>query len=209
MLEALIPREKMFFDLFVQAGGKIVEACAVFERFLGDMEHAEAHARRIKTIEHEADEITHRTVDLLHKTFVTPLDRDDIHRLISRLDDVLDLIDAAASRIALYEIRTALPEAHEFARVLSSAAQHLQTLLAGLANAKKAREEVLRTCIEVNRLENEGDTILRGALAKLFREEQDLRLVMKWKEIFEDLETATDRCEDVANIVEGIVIELA
>jgi hypothetical protein len=207
MLEALIPREKLFFELFAKAAKKGEETCGEFEAMLGDMGHAENHARRIKTFEHEADEITHRTVETIHRTFVTPLDRDDIHRLISRLDDVIDLVEAASDRVFLYEIVEATDEAKDLARVLSAASKQIAVALSALERAKKRPEIVLEACIEINRLENEGDAILRRAIARLFREEQDLRLVMKWKEIYETLEAAIDRCEDVANIVEGIVLE--
>jgi predicted phosphate transport protein (TIGR00153 family) len=208
MLEALIPREKVFFELFAKLAAKGVEACEAFEVMLKDMGNAESHARRIKSFEHEGDEITHRTVDTLHKTFVTPLDRDDMHKLAGRLDDIVDLVDSAANSLNLYEVKTATEESMAMARVLTQAAMHLKKSVALLATAKKRPQEVLDSCIEVNRLENEGDAILHRAIAKLFREEQDLRLVMKWKEIYESLELAIDRCEDVANIVEGIVVEM-
>lgn len=208
MLEALIPREKIFFELFVKAAGKTVEACRMFEAMLGDLEHAESHARRIKAFEHEADEVAHQAVDTIHKTFVTPIDRHDIHRLVKRLDDVLDMVESAAERLHLYAIREPMPEAKELARVLTQAAEHVAKALRDLENAKKRPHDVLETCIEINRLENDGDAILRRALARLFQEQEDLRTIMKWKEICELLEIAVDRCEDVANIIEGIVVEM-
>ena len=209
MLEFLVPREKIFFDLFNTAAAKSVQACEAFAEMLKDLGHAESHARRVKTLEHEADEVTHQTVDLLHRTFVTPLDRDAIYHLISRLDDVLDLVEAAAERLQLYEVKEATPEAHEFARVLVDATKQIRKAIECLGDTKKNRQHILDVCIEVHRLENEADMIQRNAVAKLFREEQEIRMVLKWKEIYDYLETATDRCEDVANIVEGIVIEQA
>jgi len=208
MLEALIPKEKMFFELFCKAAAKSVQACEALEVMLGELGQAESHARRIKSLEHEADEFTHRTVELLHKTFVTPLDRDDIHRLSTRLDDVLDLIESAAARLHTYDVRQAKPEALAQARVLKRSTQQIERALSLLGTAKKSRTEILELCVEVNRLENEGDAILRDAIARLFRDEQDIRSVLKWKDIYDDLEMAIDRCEDVANIVEGIVIEM-
>lgn len=207
MLEALIPREKLFFELFAKVAEKGVAACEAFEVMLGDMGNLETHARRIKAYEHEGDEATHRTVDTLHRTFVTPFDRDDIHRLISRLDDVLDLVDSAAGRMQLYGITEATPECRDLAKVLTQAAKLLPKAVALLEKAKKHPQAVLDLCIEINRLENDGDAVTHRAIAKLFREEQDIRLLMKWKEIYEVLEMAIDRCEDVANIIEGIVIE--
>jgi predicted phosphate transport protein (TIGR00153 family) len=209
MLEALIPKEKVFFELFAKAASKGVEACTALEVMLNDLGHAEGHSRRIKELEHEGDELTHRTVELLHKTFVTPLDRDDIHRLITRLDDVLDLTEAASARLQMYDVKVATPESIQQVKVLIRSAQQLEKALNLLSTAKKSQQQILDICVEVNRLENEGDAIMRGAIARLFREEQDIRSVLKWKEIYDDLETAIDRCEDVANIVEGIVIEMA
>ncbi len=207
MLEALIPREKVFFELFAKTAEKSVAACEAFEVMLGDMGNLSAHVRRIKSFEHEGDEVTHRTVETVHRTFVTPFDRDDIHRLAGRLDDVLDLVDSAAARMELYEIREATPECRELAKVLTRAARLLPKAVAELERSRKNPKAVLELCIEINRLENEGDTVTHRAIAKLFREEQDIKMLMKWKEIYEVLETAIDRCEDVANIIEGIVIE--
>jgi len=207
MLEALIPRERIFFELFARAAEKGVAACEAFEAMLDDMPNLASHVRRIKTYEHEADEVTHRTVDAVHRTFVTPFDRDDIYRLAGRPDDVLDLVDSAAARLELYEIHEATPECRELAGVLTRAARLLPKAVGELERSRKNPRAVLELCIEINRLENEGDAVAHRAIARLFHDEQDLRRLMKWKEIYEVLETAIDRCEDVANIIEGIVIE--
>jgi predicted phosphate transport protein (TIGR00153 family) len=165
-------------------------------------------AARIKEIEHETDVITHACVERLHKTFITPFDRDDIHRLITRMDDVMDYIDSAAIAVMLYELTDMTPPVRELADVLVRSTESVAVAVSGLKNVKQSKA-ILDACIEVNRLENEGDEILRGALAELFRGAKDPLLVLKWKEVYEALENATDRCEDVANVIEGVVLEHA
>lgn len=204
----LMPREERFFDMFRDISELIVQGTNAFQAMLADLPNAERHAATIKDIEHRADTVTHRTVELLHKTFITPLDREDIHQLISRLDDILDYIEAASERIFLYGITTQPPEAKKLAEICTLSAEHIQKAVAMLEDLKQP-EAIVKHCVEVNRLENEADSVLRAAMAKLFREEQDTRQLIKLKEIFELLETVTDRCEDVANIIEGIVLEYA
>ena len=182
---------------------------ALLTDLLGDLGRATQKARRIKEVEHEGDVIAHDALALLHQTFVTPFDREVIHRLVSGLDDVLDYLEETADRLALYEIETARPESFELARLLGQAVEQLRVGVKGLRNVKRFSNEILAACIDVNRLENEGDEVLRQALARLFREERDALVVMKWKEVFESLEEALDACEDVANLLEGIVLENA
>lgn len=208
MFGRLVPREEKFFDLFRKMGDLLVAGSTEFRDMLGDLENLESRARAIKRIEHDADEVTHKTVELLHTTFITPLDREDIHQLISRMDDILDFIEAASERFHLYEIKVATPETRKLADICLRAAEDVRKAVAGLDNMKNTKE-VIAACVEVNRLENEADHVLRAAMAKLFREEQDVRQLIKMKEIYELLETVTDRCEDVANVVEGIVLEYA
>jgi len=166
----------------------------------------ETKARRIHDIEHETDVITHRCVETLHKTFITPIDRDNIHRLITRMDDIMDFVEAASERIALYELTVMTPDVRDLADVLVRATQQVELALKGLRNLKSP-QAILKVCIDINRLENESDQILRRAVAKLFKEEKDPIVVIKWKEIYENLENAADRCEDVANIIEGVILE--
>ncbi len=206
MFRRLIPREGKFFDLFKQSAALIVEGSKEFCELLNDLPNAESRTRKIKAIEHQADEVTHATVELLHTTFITPLDREDIHQLISRMDDILDFIEAASERILLYGITEAPPLAAELAKLCLLSAENIQQAINELENLKN-RSEIIRHCVEINRLENEADQVLRMAMAKLFKEETDTRQLIKYKEIYEILETVTDRCEDVANIVEGIVLE--
>lgn len=166
----------------------------------------DVHTQRIKQLEHDADSITHKTMTELHKTFITPIDREDIHVLIKRLDDILDFMDAAAQRVSLYDIGKAPADLLKMAEINITSCELVKTAVAGLSNLKNSAV-INKACVEINRLENEADTTLRAAVAKLFREEQDIRQLIKLKEIYELLETVSDRCEDVANVVESIVIE--
>jgi len=201
-----LPREESFFDFFEQHAQKTVEGCRAFvDLAQGKAPSAEA-CPRIKAIESECDHITHHVVERLHKVFITPIDRNDIFRLISKMDDVMDFVEAAAQRVALYGVDPNNKELWDLARVLLSGSERLCEAVAGMRNLKHP-ELILEKCVEINRLENEADVQLRGAIAKLFREEKNPIEVIKWKEIFELLETATDRCEDVANIIEGVVLE--
>ena len=167
-----------------------------------------AKCRRISDIEHETDTITHRCVEALHKTFITPIDRDQIHRLITRMDDVMDYVEAAAERIELYEITVMTSDVRDLADCLHRAAQQVEVAVRGLRDLKNP-QATLKICIDINRLENEADAILRRSVARLFKEEKDPITVIKWKEVYENLESASDRCEDVANIIEGVILEHA
>ncbi|MBK6849380.1 MAG: DUF47 domain-containing protein [Proteobacteria bacterium] len=205
MFSRLLPKEPSFFSYFEQHAELILKGVQEFQGLATEGIGA-GHSQRILEIEHEADGVTHRCIEALHRTFITPLDRDDIHQLISRMDDILDHVEAAAERIALYEVRELMPEVRDFAAVLVRAVEHVQQAVRSLSD-KRRTAEVLQICIEINRIENEADALLRRALARLFREETNALEVIKWKEIFEYLERATDVCEDVANLVEGIILE--
>jgi len=202
----LLPHDASFFEHFEQQGRKTVEGCRAFLEMVESGRDLEAQAERVKQIEHECDEITHAVVAGLHKTFITPIDRNDIYTLITRMDDIMDLVEAAADRLALYEVHHMTPEVGDLARCLVSSAEHVLGAVQSIRDLKRPNG-ILQHCIEINRLENVADTVLRGALARLFREEKDPIAIIKWKEIYETLEMATDRCEDVANIIEGVVLE--
>lgn len=209
MLARLFPREgNEFLDFFERHAEKTLEAAKLLRAMLANPSQAGDTARQIKAVEHEGDQITHRTIETLHQTFITPIDRGDIHRVISRLDDVLDLIDATSERLSLYELFTEQPDARELADVLVKAVSEVLKAMTQLRNLKN-RDAIINTCMEINRYENEGDALLRSALARLFREQKDPILVIKWKEIYDYLEDAIDRCEDVANILEGVALEYA
>jgi predicted phosphate transport protein (TIGR00153 family) len=202
----LLPHDASFFTHFEHQGQKTVEGCVAFLAMVENPTNLEAKAERVKQIEHECDEITHAVVEGLHRTFITPIDRNDIHRLITKMDDIMDMVEAAADRLALYDLPTMTPEAADLARCLVSSAEHVLSAVSGIRDLGK-QNAILQHCIEINRLENVADSILRGALVRLFREEKDPIAIIKWKEIYETLESATDRCEDVANIIEGVVLE--
>jgi uncharacterized protein len=201
-----LPKEKSFFDDFEEQGRRTAEGCRVFLALSQDLSRSAEQAREIKALEEQCDSITHRVVEKLHKTFITPLDRNDIYRLITKMDDIMDYVEAASERLALYEIPRPTKELGDLARVLLASAERVAEAVAFLRNLKNPAL-ILERCVEINRLENEADALLRESLARLFKEERDPVTIIKWKEIYELLETATDRCEDVANIIEGVVLE--
>ena len=206
MFGRFLPKETSFFDFFEQHAALTVEGTKEFLSLVSTGANIEAKAKRISDIEHETDVITHRCVEALHKVFITPFDRDNIHRLITRMDDVMDYVEAASERIALYELSVMTSDVRDLADCLYRAAQQVELATKGLRNLKDP-QSILKQCIDINRLENESDQILRRAVARLFKEEKDPIVVIKWKEIYENLESAADRCEDVANIIEGVILE--
>jgi predicted phosphate transport protein (TIGR00153 family) len=206
MFGRLLPRETSFFDFFERHAAMTVQGAKELLSLASTGANVVAKAKRIKEIEHECDTITHHCVEALHKTFITPIERDDIYRLISRMDDIMDFVEAAAERIALYKLTVMTPDLKDLADVLVRATQEIESAIKLLRDMNNA-EAISKKCIDINRLENEADSILRAAVARLFDEEQDTRVIIKWKEIYENLENASDRCEDVANIIEGVVLE--
>jgi uncharacterized protein Yka (UPF0111/DUF47 family) len=208
MLRWLLPREEDFFGLFERHAALTVQGAKEMQRLVQGGQNIRALAARIKEIEHETDVITHSCVERLHTTFITPLDRDAIYELISHMDDIMDYIESASAAVMLYELTEMTEPARQLADVLVQATEAVTVAVTGLRTLKRA-EPILNACIEVNRLENVGDEILRSALADLFRTARDPLLVLKWKEVYEALENATDRCEDVANVIEGVVLEHA
>src|SRR5690349_44483 len=196
MFGRLLPRETSFYDFFEEHARLTVSGCEEFLSMVSSSANLEAKAKRIKEIEHETDVITHRCVEALHKVFLTPIERDDIHRLIVRMDDIMDFVEAASERMALYEITAMTPEVRDLADTLTRAAKAVEQALKGLRDLKHPKV-ILERCVDINRFENEADAILRGALARLFKEEKDPITIIKWKEVYEHLESATDRCEDV------------
>jgi uncharacterized protein len=206
MFSWIFPREGNFFELFGRLAEQIVFGAEEARDLLHHLEERTARAQKMKDIEHQGDAITHQTVELLQRTFITPLDRNDMHRLVSGMDNILDTIDACVQRVFLYDIEKVPAEAIGLANICVTSAQHVRNAVCGLENLKDPKH-VLNSCVEINRLENDADQILRAVLAKLFKEEPDTRQLIKLKEICEMLEIATDRCEDVANLIDGIVLE--
>jgi predicted phosphate transport protein (TIGR00153 family) len=201
----LIPREARFFDDFVAMAEQIRLGATMLEEMLAPDRPIWDKADQIKEVEHKCDFITHEIIQRLHKTFVTPLDREDIHNLARSLDDVMDAIDASATVVRLYSIEHVRPDARELARVIKASADEMVKALKAL----ERRKGVAEAAVEINRLENEADRLHQTAVRRLFEEERDPIEIMKWKEIFDFLEESTDRCEDVANAVEGIVVKHA
>jgi uncharacterized protein len=201
-----LPKDESFFDQFEKHGRRTVDGCRALVELVTQPGDMLARAKVISEIEHDCDKITHAVVAQLHTTFITPLDRNDIHRLITKMDDIMDYVEAAAERLALYELFTPTPEVGSMANSLLTSAEGVLEAVTALRDLKNP-EAILAKCVEINRLENVTDGLLRTALARLFREEKDPIVIIKWKEIYELFETATDRCEDVANIIEGVVLE--
>jgi predicted phosphate transport protein (TIGR00153 family) len=208
MLGRLIPQELGFFDLFKESGDIMVAAVREYRKMLDYPAEMQSRAQSIKDLEHQADDVTHRTMLLLHKTFITPLDRDDIYNLIKTMDDILDFIDASAQRLHLYDVQEIPGDIKLLADVTVKSVVLVRNAVQLLTNMKNAKE-IFQICIEINHLENEADQIMRTAVARLFRDEEDIKRMIKLKENYELLETVTDRCEDVANVIESIVLEYA
>ncbi len=202
----LLPKEEKFFDYFDVASEKMIRGIRLLKEMMRDLSNAEEKSRQIKDVEHEADHITHETVSSLHKTFITPIDRESIYALITRMDDVLDLVDSTSERVLLYKIKTSTPESMALIEVLEKAIEQVAKGINGLRDLKNS-SSILNICIEINRLENEGDRTFRNALSVLFSSSYDPIEIIKWKDVYETLEEAIDRCEDVANVLEGIVVE--
>jgi predicted phosphate transport protein (TIGR00153 family) len=211
LFSRLMPREGRFFTLFDQHAEYVLQASISLLELLRDFDDTGARAARIARIlelEHAADRVTRETVALLHKTFVTPLDRDDIHRLISRMDDVLDLIQDVTEALQLYDIQHLTPEAVQLAQLLHECCSRMQQAVHQLSSMKNSAA-VLKLCHDIDGLESEADRVLRAAISKLFREEDDVRQLIKLETVYQLLESATDQCENVANIIEGVVLEHA
>jgi predicted phosphate transport protein (TIGR00153 family) len=209
MLEKLMPKSDDFFTDFEAQAAATVEGARLLKSLLDDFTDVPAKCQAIKDVEHRGDDITHRAFARLHTQFITPFDRAEIHRLLSRIDDVLDLADAASERLGLYAIAQVLPEARELAAVFVAQTEKMQEAVGGLRNLKKNTRQILEACKEMNVLENQADTLTRRTMAKLFQPGSDPLEVMKWKEIIDLIEDATDRAEDVANVIEGVVLEHA
>jgi hypothetical protein len=206
MLGRLMPREGKFFDLFNAHAERIVQGSRELAAMIGTFNDLDMHAQRIDACERSADKITHECITLLHRTFITPFDRDQIHALITAMDDILDLIQDVAESIALYDLRRVTPEAKQLSEICQMSCDRVKAAVELLTNVKRS-EAILKCCEEIDRLESDADRVMRSALSKLFREENDIKQVLKLRVIYELLESITDRCEDVANVVEGIVLE--
>ncbi len=208
----LMPREGNFFELFNQHADRIVEAARAFSNLVAnysDPHLREQYNRDVDNAERAADRVTHEVNRILHKTFITPIDREQIHQLINTMDDVADLIQDSAETMALYDVRHMTAEITRLTDLSVKCCERVNSavkLLDNIADPATA-EAALKTCEEIDRLESDADRVMRSAMSKLFREEPDVREVIKLKAIYELLETITDKCEDVANLIEGVVLE--
>lgn len=203
-----LTRDHVFWDAFAKQADASVRAAHILEKMTGDLGNSPRYAEEIRRIEDEGDQITLTAVNALHQTWITPLDREEIHSLISAQDDVLDLIHATSDRVELFELTSLFPEAAQLASLIVKQTEQIRAMMDQLKNMKDL-EPVLKMCTAVRVLEKEADVSYRRALAHLFKEKLDPMDVMRWRDVLEAMETATDRCEDVANIVEGIVLEHA
>ena len=208
MFKKLLPKENYFFELFEQQAAVISRGLELFEQLLKEYPRRQELNLQIKAVENEADDVAHKIFNLLNNTFVTPFDREDIQMLAHRMDDVMDLIDKAGSRMELYDLPAPPVNTDRMLVIIQKAFDKISTAISMLRNQKQ-NETILQLCVEINSLENDGDALLRESLARLFRETTDPFYLIKAKEIYESLEEATDRCEDLANILETILIKNA
>jgi predicted phosphate transport protein (TIGR00153 family) len=199
----LIPREEKFYDDFQALADELHRGAELLEQMLAPEKPAWGKAEEIKEVEHKCDFITHEIIQRLNRTFVTPLDREDIHALARSLDDVMDAIDASATLIKLYRLESVRFGARELAQIITASTRQVRLAL----DAMEKQKGVITHSVEINRLENEADRTHQEAVSRLFDDEREPLMVMKWKETLDFLEDATDRCEDVANVLEGVVVK--
>jgi uncharacterized protein len=201
----LIPRERKFFQQFTEVAENLTQGARLLHEILKNPGELNSRIAELQEVEHRGDEMTHDIIRMLNKTFITPFDREDIHRLTSSLDDVLDFVNAAAVRMALYRITSPPPAAADLAGLIVQQSEELSKAVSLL----ESNQRVLDHCTEVNRLENEADRVSRRAIAELFVNEKDPIQLIKIKELYEVLETATDKAEDAANVLEAVILKAA
>ncbi len=206
MFGRLIPREAQFFQVFNDQANLVVEGSRELCGMLVSGDRLQQHAYNVESIEKRADKVARSGIQLLHKTFITPLDRDDIHHLITGIDEILDIIEDTAQLLFLYDVKDVTTETRQLAEINHACCQKLQAAVAMLSDMKNG-PAMMQACDEIDRYESEADHVMRAAIAKLFRDEADVRQLIKLRTMYEHLEAVTDACEDVANIIEGIVLE--
>lgn len=206
----LIPREERFFDLLEAQAAVVVKGAKMLARCIespAPWTDIETTSVRIHEVENEGDDLVHQLMDKLNKTFLTPLDREDIYQLCTRMDDILDYVDAVAKRLVTFKITKATQHAIEFARILEVSATEVETGVRLLRDLRR-NDDIVRQCALINQLENDADQVMRDALNLLFNgEPQDVLYIIKWKDIYEHLEIATDKCEDVANVIQTVLVK--
>ena len=206
MLGRLMPFEGRFFENFNELGSLIEQASRELSALMNNYGDLERRTSNIELLEKKGDRVTHATIELVHRTFITPLDRDDIYQLTTRMDDILDLMEGAALCFSMYDVGSVTPEAKRLADVCVACGEKVKLAVSMLSNMDNAKK-ILDACHDIDELESEADHMFRTAMGKLFREEPDVRQVIKIRAVYELLEEMTDRCEDVANVIEGIVLE--
>jgi uncharacterized protein len=204
---AFLPKEQRFFDLFEASSKNIIKAARVLKEMVDTWQSANSSVSEITEMEHEGDSITHQIISLLHRTFVTPFDREDIALLAHTLDDIIDFIHAAADAMFIYKVSAPTQRAKELADIILQSTIAVGKAVKGL-HAKSEFKNILEECVEMNWLENAADRVYRAAIGELF-EEKDMAKIIKWREIYEHMESATDKCEDVANVLEGVALKNA
>jgi predicted phosphate transport protein (TIGR00153 family) len=201
----LVPRETKFFDMFAEMSANLTEGARLLKDLLTDYKNVEVRVQQLKDIEHKGDDMTHAILTKLNQTFITPFDREDIHKLAATIDDVLDFVHAAGERLVMYKITQVPPAAAMLAQIVVQQAEQITKAVAKM----EKHDGIIDYCVEINRLENEADHIAREAIAKLFETERDPINLIKIKELYEVLETASDKAEDAANVLESVVLKSA
>jgi len=205
---SFIPREDKFFGLFEESAHNMVKAAQGLKQMVDSWEYIDGKVAEISELEHQGDTITHQIMEQLNRTFVTPFDREDIALLAHTLDDVTDFIHAAADAMFIYKIDRPSRRAKELADIIVQAAAEVERAMPQLRHRAELRQ-ILSRCVEINRLENMADRVFRAAMAELFDDSTDIAQIIKWREIYEHMEAATDRCEDVADVLEGVALKHA
>lgn len=207
MLEYFLPKENNYFNFFETHANLIVKASEMFLKMTSNSPlNLSSPSNPIRLLEHEADQVMNACLTSLHTTFITPIDREDIYRLVSSMDDIIDAINKAYTSLLIFKLNVSTPELIQLAEIVHRSTQKVEKIVRGLRLMEKI-EEITLICVEIHLLENEADDLLNHSVARLFEEESDTRLIIKWKEVYESLEKATDYCEDVADAVQGILLE--
>ena len=203
-----IPKEHKFFELFEESAQNIVKAAEALKEMMDDWQFIDSRVAEITEMEHRGDTITHQVISLVHRTFVTPFDREDIALLAHTMDDVIDFIHSTADAMFIYKIESPTERAKQLADIIVRGAVEVEKAVRGLRRRKELKR-IMEGCVEINRLENMADRVYRAAIAELFENTEDIALVIKWREIYAHMESATDRCEDVADVLEGVALKHA
>jgi len=209
LLSVLMPRERQFFTLFNSHASLVVQGAAALVEMLADYSdngRRDDYVAKIQSIEKAADKVTHQTVELMHNTFVTPFDRDQINKLIQRMDDILDLMQDTAESLMLYDVHVLTPEVSHLADLVQICCKRVEAAVTQLSSMDNG-PAILKVCQEIDALESDADRVMQAAISRLFREEQDVRQLVKLKAVYELLELTTDKCQDVALVIEGVVLE--